>query len=220
MPYYKKTKFNMRLQFKLNQLLRNCMPVLLSLFFVLSSYVYAADNNEKLSAVNYNLIDIFSAQLSPTDDGYVLNAESDIAFGVALEQAVMKGFDLQFLIEFQLVSPREYWFDDEIATVSQRVILRYHALSRQFLVIREGGDKGVQQKAYTSLGEAQDDIASIKDLKVLNKDDVERGKTYKAVLLIRLDRNKLPKAFQVDAISTNDWKMISQHYTWQPNLFK
>lgn len=220
MHYYKKTKLKMCLQFNVKYFLRNCMQLFLSLFFVLSGYVYAADNTEKLSAVNYNLIDIFSAQLVPSDDGYVLNAESDIAFGVALEQALMKGVDLQFLIEFQLVAPREYWFDDEISTVSQRLILRYHALSRQFLLVRESADKSAQQKSFSSLSEAQEDIASIKELKVLNKEDVERGKIYKATLLIRLDRNKLPKAFQVDAISSNDWKMESQHYTWQPSLFK
>ena len=210
----------MHLHFVLKSFLRCNIHVLFSLFFLLSGYTFAADNSEKLSTVNYNLIDIFNAELSATDDGYVLNAESDIAFGVALEQAVMKGFDLQFLIEFQLVSPREYWFDDEIATVSQRVTLRYHALSRQFLVIREGADKSAQQKNYPTLIEAQEDIGSIKDFKVLNKDDIERDKTYQATLLMRLDRNKLPKALQVDAISSNDWKMVSQHYTWQPNLFK
>lgn len=214
MPCFKKTNAILK------YVRRNYMQVLLSLCLVFSSYTYAADSGEKLSIVNYNLIDIISAQLSPLDDGYALNAESDVAFGVALEQAVLKGFDLNFLIEFQLVSPREYWFDDEIATVSRRIVLRYHALSRQFLVIRENADKVVQQKSYESLSEAQEDIASIKDLKVLDKNDVERDKTYKATLLIRLDRNKLPKAFQVDAISSNDWKMISQHYTWQPNLFK
>ena len=214
MPCFKKTNAILK------YVRRNYMQVLLSLCLVFSSYTYAADSGEKLSIVNYNLIDIISAQLSPLDDGYALNAESDVAFGVALEQAVLKGFDLNFLIEFQLVSPREYWFDDEIATVSRRIVLRYHALSRQFLVIRENADKVVQQKSYASLSEAQEDIASIKDLKVLDKNDVERDKTYKATLLIRLDRNKLPKAFQVDAISSNDWKMISQHYTWQPNLFK
>lgn len=214
MPCFKKTNAILK------YVCRNYMQVLLSLCLVFSSYTYAADSGEKLSIVNYNLIDIISAQLSPLDDGYALNAESDVAFGVALEQAVLKGFDLNFLIEFQLVSPREYWFDDEIATVSRRIVLRYHALSRQFLVIRENADKVVQQKSYASLSEAQEDIASIKDLKVLDKNDVERDKTYKATLLIRLDRNKLPKAFQVDAISSNDWKMISQHYTWQPNLFK
>lgn len=214
MPCFKKTNAILK------YVRRNYMQVLLSLCLVFSSYAYAADSGEKLSIVNYNLIDIISAQLSPLDDGYALNAESDVAFGVALEQAVLKGFDLNFLIEFQLVSPREYWFDDEIATVSRRIVLRYHALSRQFLVIRENADKVVQQKSYESLSEAQEDIASIKDLKVLDKNDVERDKTYKATLLIRLDRNKLPKAFQVDAISSNDWKMISQHYTWQPNLFK
>lgn len=230
MLYYKKTKLKMCPQINVKFIclkrlnvkyfLRHTVQVFLSLFLAFSSFVYAADNGEKLSSVNYNLIDIFTAQLVPSDDTYLLNAEADLAFGVALEQAVMKGFDLHFLVEFQLVSPREYWFDDEISTVSQHITLRYHALSRQFLVIRENTEKNAQQKAYPSLIEAQEDIGTIKDFKVINKNDLDRDATYKATLLIRLDRNKLPKALQVDAISSNDWKMVSQRYTWQPNLFK
>ncbi len=102
---------------------------------------------------------IRSASLVVLDDAYALNADVDVKFSEKMEEAISKGFALNFLIEFQLSKPRKYWFDDEIITVTHNVTLSYHALSRQFLVIR-----GDQQKAFVRLDEATDDLSDISDL--------------------------------------------------------
>ncbi|MDI1309249.1 MAG: DUF4390 domain-containing protein [Methylotenera sp.] len=158
---------------------------------------------------------IRSASLVATDDSYALNADLDMKFSEKMEQAISKGFELNFLIEFQLAKPRQYWFDDEVVTVTNRVTLSYHALSRQFLVIR-----GDQQKAFVRLDEATDDLSEISDLKLFQKSEVEKGEHYKAALLIRLDPRKLPKVVQGDTIGSDDWKMSSQRFEWVPSLFK
>jgi len=49
---------------------------------------------------------------------------------------------------------------------------------------------------------------------------MEKGETYQALLLMRLDHKKLPKTLQVEGITSNDWKMSSQTYEWTPNLLK
>lgn len=191
--------------------------VWLALCIFSASYVFAQEASKK-QAVSYNLIDFFAAELVPTVDGYLLNAESDIAFGVALEQAVQKGFDLHFIIEFQLLAPRKYWFDEVVASVNQQVTLRYHALSRQYLVIREDSNKKNHQKSFATLAEAEEELAFVSDFKVLQNVALESDTQYKAILLMRLDKSKLPKAFQVDAINSNDWKMTSQRFEWQPQF--
>jgi hypothetical protein len=160
-------------------------------------------------------LNIKSADLIAVEDDYALNADIDIKFNDEVEQAVNKGFELNFLVEFQLITPRKYWFDDEIKTVSQRVVLGYHALSRQYLVIR-----GDQQKTFATLAEAQQDLATVRDLKVIQKSELEKGLSYRAILLMRLDHKKLPKSLQVDALGINDWKMSSQRFEWSPSLLK
>lgn len=201
MRYYKKTK---------NIILAGLMPFFMAMF-VFAGHASAAASTPS----NLNSINIKSAEIILVDDNYVLNAEADIKFNDDMEEAILKGFELSFLIEFQLVTPRKYWFDDEIATVTHRVTLGYHALSRQFLVIR-----GEQQKTFATLEDAIAELDNIHDLKVFTKSEVDKGLVYKAALLMRLDHNKLPKALQVDAISSDEWKMLSQRYEWFPNLFK
>ncbi len=199
--YYKKTK----------TILLSCLFPFFVMGICFSGHATAATT----TASNINSIVIKSAEITPAEDNYLLNAEVEVKFNDDIEEAILKGFELNFLVEFQLVTPRKYWFDDEIATVTHRVALSYHALSRQYLVIR-----GEQQKTFATLDEAIADLSSIHDVKVFSKSEVEKGLPYKAALLMRLDHNKLPKALQVDAISSDEWKMLSQRYEWVPSLFK
>ncbi|MFZ3088219.1 MAG: DUF4390 domain-containing protein [Methylotenera sp.] len=158
---------------------------------------------------------IRSANLITFEDDVLLNADAEINFSPEMEKAILKGFTFNFLIEFQLIVPRKYWFNDEIATTVQQVSVSYHALSRQYIVMRNE-----QQRTYASLDEAIEDLSIIQDLKVFEKSDVEKGEPYLAVLLMRLDHKKLPKALQVEGMASNDWKMTSQRFEWSPNIFK
>ena len=154
-------------------------------------------------------IQIKQADLQLVDDFYQLNAELNIDFDAEIEEAINKGVPLHFLIEFQVVSPRKYWFDDEIITTTSRVALSYHALTKQYLV-----NRATHQKSFETLDEAIDELLQIVDLKVFEKILVEKEGVYKAALLMRLDQSKLPKAIQVDTIASEQWNLSSQKYEW------
>ena len=190
--YYKKT--SLHFGWKLNLIVSFFVSLLLS-----SSMVFAATNS----------ILIKEADLQLVDDFYLLNAEISIDFDAEIEEAINKGVPLHFLIEFQVVSPRKYWFDDEIITTTNRVVLSYHALTKQYLVNRE-----THQKSFETLDEAVDELLQLTDLKVFEKVLIEKDANYKAALLMRLDQAKLPKAIQVDAIASEKWNITSQKYEW------
>jgi len=152
---------------------------------------------------------IKNAELQAVDETYKLNADFDISFNEAIEEAINKGVPLDFLVEFQIVSPRKYWFDDEIITASTNYTLSYHALSRQYLVSHNG-----RQTTYETLSEAKQDLMKLEDWKVLDKSAFEKGEVYKAALLMRLDQSKLPQALQVEAIGSEHWNLTSQKYEW------
>jgi hypothetical protein len=162
-----------------------------------------------------NSLHIRSANLITYENDVLLNADAEINVSAEMEKAIQKGFTFNFLIEFQLVRPRQYWFNDEVATTMQQVSLSYHALSRQYIVIRNE-----QQRTYPTLDGAIEDLSIIQDLKVFEKTDMEKGESYQALLLMRLDHKKLPKALQVEGIASNDWKMSSQRFEWTPNILK
>lgn len=187
-----------------------CCKKIKQLFFVLGLFLCTGT----LLAAGSSL-HIRSANLITYEDDYLLNADAEINFSPEIEKAILKGFTFNFLIEFQLVSPKKYWFDDEIVTTAQTVSLGYHALTRQYIVMRNE-----QQRTYASLDEAIEDLSVIQDMKVFQKSHIEKGEQYQAVLLMRLDHKKLPKALQIEGIGSDDWELISQRFTWSPNLFK
>lgn len=167
------------------------------------------------SAFASSELHIKSAELVANDESYALDAEFDVNFSNNVEEAINKGIPLTFLIEFQLTSPRQYWFDDEIVTTSTHVTLSYHALSRQYLI----NYKNNHQRAFTSLQDAKAELSRLNGWQVLDKSLLKKGETYHAALRIRLDQSKLPKPLQVDVIGgSEDWNMVSQRYRWTPVL--
>jgi hypothetical protein len=154
-------------------------------------------------------IQIKTAELHAQDDFYSLNADVTMSVDKDIEEAINKGVPLNFIVEFQIVVPRQYWFDGEVVTTSQNITLSYHALTRQYLV-----NRGKHQQSFESLSEAIKDLVSLREWKVADKSLLEKGEVYRAALLIRLDQNKLPKAIQVDAIGSEKWNLTSEKFEW------
>jgi hypothetical protein len=191
MPYYKKIKI-----FAIKSLI-----ALLALCFAFN--VYAAPGN----------IQIRNAELISVDDKYALYSDFDLNLNPVLEEALNKGVPLTFLVEFQITSPRKYWFDDEIVTQSYRISLSYHALSRQYLLNRNN-----HQLSFTTLLQAKEMLTRIKEWSVLDKSLLKKGEVYQAALRVRLDQTKLPKPLQVEASGSEDWNLVSERYQWTPAL--
>jgi hypothetical protein len=168
-----------------------------------------------LRAYAENLLLIKNAELIAQDEVYELNANVEAKFGKALEEALLKGFELRFILEFQLASPIKYWFDDEIVTITYPIVLSYHPLSRQFLITQNA-----TQKSFTSLTELAQEFTNLRHIPVIKKSEVEKGENYKALLLIRLDQKKLPKAIQEESQNDTTWEMKSQLFEWVPTVLK
>lgn len=157
-------------------------------------------------------ISIKSAELVPKDDSYLLNVDFEVSFSNEVEEAINKGVPLDFLVEFQIVSPREYWFDDEIISAHQRVTISYHALSRQYLI-----NRGKHQLSFGNLQEAKEELSRLRDWAVVDKSLLKKDEGYEAALRIRLDQSKLPKPLQVDALASDAWTVASERYRWPFN---
>ncbi len=158
-------------------------------------------------------LSIKTAELVAVDESYVLNADFDLNLSGAVEEAVNKGVPLNFLIEFQITSPRSYWFDDEIVTVTNIVTISYHALSRQYLINRDN-----HQQSFASLQEAKAEFSHLREWQVVEKNLLKKGENYQAAIRVRLDQSKLPKPLQVDALGSEDWNIVSERYRWTPTL--
>ena len=155
-------------------------------------------------------IDPLEASLNAGDDGYVLSAQFQIELGSHLEEAVSRGVPLYFLMEFDLTRNRWYWSNEHVAgkTISYR--LAYNALTRQYRL----SNGGLHQN-FATLAEALRVMARIGALTIADKGALKLGETYQAAIRLSLDRQQLPKPFQVDAIANRDWQVEATTQHWQ-----
>lgn len=160
-------------------------------------------------------IGVEHAELSLVEDAYQLDADFAIEFGPEVDEAINKGVALNFLIEFVLMEPHSYWFDEEVASANQTIRLSYHALSRQYLL-----NVGSHQTTFSSLPEALKALGHLQDWPVVEKSQLKKGAPYYAMLRMRLDHTRLPKPLQVSAIGSDKWNLISERYRWTPSFDK
>lgn len=160
---------------------------------------------------NTSSIVIKGAELTLEGEVYKLNADLEIELDEKIREAINKGVSVEFLYMFELVSPRTFWFDKEIVSTSTSISVSYHALSRQYLVNQSG-----RQTSHEILSEAMIELIQLYDWKVLDHFKIKSDSEYKASLRVKLDKTKLPKAMQVEAIGSEDWNLASEKFEWAP----
>lgn len=150
------------------------------------------------------------AALTPDEDRYTLSAEFTVDLGSRLEEAVARGVPLYFNLEFVLERQRKYWINEHIVTRTLTYKLAYSSLMREYRL-----STGHLHQNFGSLAEAMRVVARIAALPVVEKDDLKTGEPYEAAVRLSLDRNQLPKPFQLDAVMDRDLQVDAKVLRWK-----
>ncbi len=154
-------------------------------------------------------IEVRNAALVAGEEGYFLEADFEITLNPTLEDALNKGVPLYFLLEFEVIRPRWYWFNEKVLNAQQTYRLTYNALTRQY---RLGFGSLFQN--FSALSEAIDFLSRVRRRQVLEPGVLDKGNTYTAGVRMRLDVSQLPKPFQLNALASRDWNFGSEWHRW------
>ncbi len=157
-------------------------------------------------------INVRSAELLSSQDGYYLDASFEIELGATLEEALTKGVALNFVLDFELVYERWYLlnlWNKTVADFRQRYRLTYNALTRQYRVAA-----GALTQNVDTLREALAVMGQVRNRFIASRDDIDPESVYTAELRLQLDKSQLPKAFQVNALGSKGWSLSSDWYRW------
>ncbi|MCX7891997.1 MAG: DUF4390 domain-containing protein [Burkholderiales bacterium] len=180
------------------------MPARLALAALALAAVLAA------ATARADRIEVRSAQLTATEEGYALDADFEFELNQRLDDALAKGVPFFFLVEFEAERPRWYWWNERVVLRTMQVRLAYHALTRQYRVSR-----GTLAQSFGSLDEALRAVSRVRDWLVLERGQVRADETYLIALRMRLDLSQMPKPFQVSAITNRDWTLASDWTRWR-----
>ena len=183
------------------RLLRVAATLLLAAGLLLAATVRAED------------IRIKSAALDAVDEGYQFNADFEIALNPMLERALEKGIVLYFVTELNLLSPRWYWLDEKVDRSKQREALSYYALTRQYRLSR-----GSLSQNFSTLKEALQVLGRLRNRPIVANSELTQDTEYIAELRVWLDLSRLPKPFQVEALSSREWNLSSDTLQWNVRL--
>jgi hypothetical protein len=162
-----------------------------------------------LPAAHSEGIAVKSATVEPVEGGWQLEAEFDIQFSPRLEEAVNRGVPLYFVVEFELLRPRWYWFDEKPVQFSQTYKISYTPLLRQYRL-----SVGNVYQNFTRFEEVTRVLSRLRGFQVADRNTVKKDITYQAGIRMRLDTAQLPKPFQLNAIASRDWTLASDWHRW------
>ena len=154
-------------------------------------------------------IEIRKPTLTIEDNALVLDAQFDVQLTPTLEEALNKGVPLYFALDFELIRPRWYWFNDRAVSLHQQYRLSYNALTRQYRL-----GVGNLYQNYATLPEALEVMSRFRRRVDFEPGAVRRDSQYIAALRLRLDTSQLPKPFQISALGSSQWQVSSDWYRW------
>lgn len=154
-------------------------------------------------------ISVKEARLELADDGWQLSADFDIQFTPTLQEAVIRGVPLYFVIEFEAKSPRWYWFDKKTVQAERERRIAYLPLTEQYRM-----SVGNFSESIKTFDEVKRRLARIRGWAVTGRDSFRPGEKYDVQVRMRLDTAQLPKPFQITAFASKEWTLASDWYRW------
>jgi hypothetical protein len=179
----------------LNQVLRRALLLLMAL---LTSVALAAD----VSHFTY-------AEVVPTAEGYVLNADLTFELSPKLTSALDHGVALHFVTELRVERPRWYWFDKVVVDYRLDYRLAYHALTRSYRLTI-----GSLHHSFDNLTDALFAMRRVRNLNIASVRAFSAGISHEARLRFRHDTSQLPKPFQLSAVASDNWGIDTGWMEW------
>lgn len=152
---------------------------------------------------------IHNAELVLSDKVYQLNARMEFEFSKDVRQAIDNGVPLVIETEIEFLKPRNYIWDEELASLEQRYQLQFHALSEQYLV--RNLNSGAQY-TFFSLTAALQKIGNIDHLPILDEKLLSGKKkdSYYARIRAHLSFDNLPVPLKLNALISRSWWLGSE----------
>lgn len=149
------------------------------------------------------------AEIVPSDEGYVVNADIDLELNPRLVEAVNRGVSLYFTAQFLVQRERWYWLDEVVVDRSLNFRLAYNAITRSYRL-----SVGNFHQSFETLEAAVRTMQRIRHWQIAPLADLKSGTSYNVALRFQFDTSLLPKPFQVTAIGSRDWNIGTDWQRW------
>lgn len=145
------------------------------------------------------------------DEVYYLDADLGLYLSDAVVEALESGVPVTIELQIEVVAPRDWWWDETAYALSQRYRVKFHALTRQYVLTNLNSRV---QRTYPTRAAALGALASVDRLPILDRSALKVGVRYFARLRVRLAVEQLPSPLRVWAYLSPDWDLASDWFQW------
>ncbi|MCU0763117.1 MAG: DUF4390 domain-containing protein [Hydrogenophaga sp.] len=169
-------------------------------------------------------------ELLRTPEAVYLTARLNLSPGPQVEDALLKGVPLYFAWQAEVIRPRWYWTNKQVASAHRTLRLVYQPLTRRWRVslsndAAEGvGGAGLQyalHQNFDSLADALAGVGRVYRWKIADAAGVAGGdpEDYRVEWSMRLDLALLPRPFQIGVANQPDWNIQREGTLVLPAVF-
>ena len=178
--------------------------LILLIFFTLTTLTATCN------AVEYGAR-ISSAELTISNNWYVLNAEIPITLSPIAKEALQNSISQVWEIQVKLSEHRRYIWDKSIFSAKFSYRIRYHPLLKMYQVKQENSGRIV---SFSTMNAAFNVIESINDLKIIEQHLLQEPENLIAAIKINLIKERLPLHLRPLAYFNPGWYLSSDWFQW------
>ena len=128
-----------------------------------------------------------------------------------VKTALSNGIEVSFVLELELKMDREIWPDTEVAKLIREFRLKYHALSKQYVLFDVQNNI---ERSFPDLSSAFHHFGRLRKLALANIDILELDQQYYVRARARLLPEKLPLPLRIKSYFSADWRPSSGWTIW------
>jgi hypothetical protein len=159
--------------------------------------------------------EISQFQVERLDDEVLVSAQVLFELPSAVEDALLKGIPLFFVIEADVLRERWYWYDKKQVSAERHFRLAYQPLTRRWrLNVTSGSGREPNlglalNPSFDTLTEALTALKRVSRWKIADAAELDSGQKYKVIFRFRLDLSQLPRPFQIGTLGQSDWDLAA-----------
>lgn len=161
--------------------------------------------------------EITQLRVERADDGVHLSAQVRFDLPPVVEDALLKGIPVIFVVEADIYRERWYWTDPRVASAARTLRLAYQPLTRRWrvniasgLIGNSAGLRATLNQNYETLAEALSAIQRVARWKIAEASDLDPDAAHKLDFSFRLDLSQLPRPFQIGVAGQREWAISAQ----------
>ena len=157
--------------------------------------------------------EISSTTLERAGDDVTLSATVDFELPLAVEQALLKGVPMIFVVEADVFRERWYWLNKTVASAERHMRLAYQPLTRRWRLnvgsgmITEGALGMALNQNFETLAEALAVVKRVSHWKIADITKLNFENRHVVEFRFRLDVSQLPRPLQIGTLGASDWNI-------------